>query len=421
MADRADTVAGRGPRARYAAVHFGKSLLWAGEDALALYIMVQLLALPPTHAGALFLASAVWNAICDGMFGLALQRWPALLAQLPLVAAIGLLLCGLGFAALPLLPPGAAGAAAALLVLFRTGFSLLDLPHNMLTRRLAAITGDLGIARVRSIGAGSAALLVGVAAVPLVWGGLHAGPSPWPWIAGIGALAMLCMAPLPGLLRAMPAPLADLPSPQHASPSAELAAFCLAVAIGIGAIAGAAKSMLHIDFAAPDLSAIVVLLLTAARLGGVLVWAPLARKWGVRPMLATALAGAGASVPLIACSGGLGTGWTLAGLLLFGTLAGGVALLCWARLSEILRATGLHGNDARYAAGFAACTMAMKLGLGVSAMLAGLWLSSAGAATGIAPDRMLLPGLMAAAGCAVAAAIILSKNPLALLAARASA
>lgn len=392
----------------YGSVHFGKSLLWAGEDALALYILVRFVELPPALAGGLFLASALWNALCDALVGAAIHLRPAFARRLPLVAAAATLICGVSFAALPLVAKGNAGAAILLLFLFRTGFCLADLPHNMLTRQVARMQGDLGIARLRSAGASFAALAVAAAAIPLLdQGGVHPGTVAL-LVGGIGLLAVLAMLPLPFLLLterdAHTAQAA--PAPRLAERYPGFPALCLATIIGLGGLAATGKAMLHLDF---GLGGTILLLLTSARLAAVWIWPPVARRIGNHRALAVAYVASGLSAPLLVPAAGQQAAalW----LFLLSLPAGGVALLTWAALSETLGQRGpgpAQDGDASgpYAAAFGLFTMSMKTGLGLSAAITGMWLSGSRQVSNLPAEALGPLAQVATLAALLAAAIV---------------
>ncbi|TPE63726.1 hypothetical protein FJQ54_02405 [Sandaracinobacter neustonicus] len=392
----------------YGCVQFGKSLLWAGEDILALYILVVVLRLPPALAGGLFLASALWNALCDGLFGAAQQRWPAVRRRLPEIALAALLLSCAAFVALPLLPPGHALPAALLLLLFRTGFSLADVPHNGLTGAYAAHSGHLGIARVRAVAAGSAALLVGLASFPILRAGAGAGDVAPLLVGALGACALLLMLPLPLLLNGYePAATSGLQMGQ----GRDFRRLCLATLIGLGALAATGKALMHLEFTIAALGAAVVVLMTAGRLAAVWLWSPVARRLGNRPALALSYLLAGAQALLIPSLAASANAPALVALLtVSGIAGGGIALLSWAVLSETLGAE-LHARaPERYAAAFALFTMAMKIGLGLSALAVGSWLSADGGAVRLPPEAFWPLAWGALAASVVAAALVARRT-----------
>ncbi len=357
----------------------------------------------------MFLASALWNALCDGLFGRALHRWPRLDRHLPGIAGLALAASALGFALLPLAPPGNVPAAIALLFLFRTGFSFTDVPHNALTNRFTETRGDLGIARLRALGSASAALLVGLATFPVLLAGADGAPLARWLIGAIGVAAILLMMPLPFMLAWDERGMGPAPAPKmkgQVSPS--LLAYCFGSAIGFAGLAAAGRAMLHLDLgsAGPAL----LLLATCGRLAAIPLWVPVARRIGNRGALVLAFLGTGIATPVLPWLAGLGAAATWCGLALFSVLGGGIALLCWAVLSEIIGGDRAGGTG-RYAAEFGLFTMSMKIGLGASAALAGLWLSASDATIGIRPAAFLSLGMAATISCLIATAIILTTRP----------
>lgn len=369
----------------YATVHFGKSLLWIGEDALTLFVMVRFLGLPPAIAGLVFMASAFWNALCDGVFGTLLGRVPVIVRLLPTISLVALLVAGTGFALLPMVPQGSLTVAGGLLFLFRLGFSLADVPHNALTRGLAERYGHLALARVRSIGSGVAALVIGIVGFAVLSAGAGATRMVEQLVLAIGLAAIVMMLPLPMLLAHDRVGVAEVRS-SGAAGAGHPADFdrmlwllCAASAIGLTGMAALGKAILHLDFRLAGIGAAALLLLTLGRLAAIWLWSPLARVVGNRPALALSYVAAGLSaltIPWLA--GAQGSGLVLM-LCLAGLSGGGASFLSWAVLSETLGTQGRAGGRGNYAAGFGYFTMSMKIGLGVSGALTGIWLAEDGA------------------------------------------
>lgn len=396
----------------YGSVHFGKSLLWAGEDALTLYILVRFLELPPALAGTMFLASALWNALCDGLFGASLHRWPTIRRALPLLTGVAIVASGIGFAILPLLEKGQAAPAIGLLFLFRTGFSLLDVPHNALTQRLAETKGDLGAAQVRAAVAAAAAIVIGLVSYPvLLAGGDESKLAPL-LVAAIGLVAVICMAPLPQLLaRDADGEGQVMQAPAGRSVPLSLWIYCAATAIGLAGLAAAGKAMLHLDFGSSAIFGAVLLVMTIGRLTSIWLWSPLARYIGNRRALVLAYAASGLAALMIPAVAQLSGFMALPWLILFSLIGGGIALLNWAVLSEIIGQDGAPQVSSRYAANFGLFTMSMKIGLGFSAAIAGIWLSSSPQSGGIAPSSFWPLGTFVMLTCGVAAALLLIVRP----------
>lgn len=395
----------------FSSVHVGKSLLWAGEDALTLYILIRFVGLSPALAGTLFLVSALWNAACDGLIGAALRRSSRLWRWMPAIAVPAILASALGFAALPFVAGRSPWTAAALLLLFRTGFSLADVPHNGLTRLLAAEGQHLRAARIRAIGSASATLVIGVVCVAMLRPGPDAQSVTIMLAAGVGCTAMVMMAPLPFLLAAHRGPVmtASVEPPRSRRDNASLLIFCLATMVGLVGLAAAGKAILHLGFVATGSA--ILLLVTVGRLGSVWLWSPVAARIGNRIGLSLAYASAGAialCLPLIP-HGGTTAGGIL--LTLFGITGGGIALLNWAVLTEAI-AAARRTSPSAFTEGFGLFTMSMKIALGLSAALVGWWLSTTGSVTRVDTAAFWPLALFIAAATGVAAATIaLSGGP----------
>ncbi|MEQ7156455.1 MFS transporter [Brevundimonas aurifodinae] len=131
--------AGAIPIARYAASHFGKTILWATTEVYGVFSLTDLIGLSPVTAAATFVMLLVWSALCDLAVGFGLDRFkngrlPTILMRLAgLVSAIVF-----AFSFVPI-DAGSSSAALALFAtfLFRLCFSLADVPHNTLLSQLA--------------------------------------------------------------------------------------------------------------------------------------------------------------------------------------------------------------------------------------------------------------------------------------------
>lgn len=391
----------------YSAVHVGKSLLWAGEDALTLYILVRFLAVPPALAGAIFLASALWNAACDGLIGMALHRSAWMRRRMPIIVVPAILASVLGFAALPFAAERSAWTAAILLLVFRTGFSLADVPHNGLTRLLVADGRHLRAARIRATGSAAAALVIGVACVAILSPGPQARTVAALLAAGIGAVALLLMGPLPFLLAAERGALPLEASPASAAvakPGRAMLAYCIATAIGIAGLGAIGKALMHLNFLATAIGPAALLLVTAGRLAAVWLWSPLTARVGHRIALGLAYAACAAAALCLPWFSSLPDPAAFAVLLLFGIAVGGVAFLSWAVLTRVIAAGAGKGSAPGFTAGFGLFTMTMKIALGVSAMLVGGWLPAV--AVAVDPARFWPLAILVFAACGSAGGMI---------------
>jgi len=367
------------------ASHGGKSLLWAGEDAFTLYILVVVLNVPPAQAGTLFLGSSIWNAGIDALWGAALARFPGIRGRLPYIAWSALLVACASFVALPLAASGSLAVAAILLILFRTAFALFDVPHNAVAAVLAGEHGHLRVMRLRTVGSSVAGLAVAAAAMPLLT--VRGAVLPAILLGTIGVTALLLLLPLPWLLTLFPTAAPEPPRADgregRSGAMTPILLFCLIQMVGIGALASVAKAALHLDSSHLWAVAAAPLLIAAMRLGAIPPWSALARRVRVTTALVLAYAASTAVVLALPAALALGSVSAAVAFALFGAALGGVALLAWSVFSQLLEEANATTALGRAALGYGIFTATMKIGLGGSALLAGHWLANLPVDTGL--------------------------------------
>jgi GPH family glycoside/pentoside/hexuronide:cation symporter len=375
------------PLIAFGMTHGGKSLLWSGMDALSLFVLIKVVDIPPAVAGAIFVLSSLWNAVVDGAWGQAIDRAPRIRAMLPVLCTLALIVACLSFAALPWLARGSTLAAATALVLFRTAFSLVDVPHNMTASALVADHGHLVIARWRTVLGSLAAVAIAIAVLPMMGSDRAAAGAAPIMLLAIAIGGGLLLAPLPWLLRAT---RGDAPMPQPAATTATLRwphqgliLFCLLQMLGFAALASTGKAILHVDATHRWVLDYALLLLTFGRLASIGLWSALAGRLGTARALGCAYAVNALAVltlPLAIPQGAIGT---ILALALLGTATGGIALLVWTSLSELVSQLEQGHGQAMAARGYGWFTATSKIGLGLSGFLTGAWLSGqSGALTG---------------------------------------
>lgn len=404
----------------FALSHGGKSLLWAGEDALSLYTLIAILDVQPALAGLMFVGASFWNALLDAAWGACLHRYPALLGRLPMLSAAAILLACAGFAVLPFLPRDAALPAAAAMLLFRSSFPLFDVPHNGLIAALTQVHGHLAVTRWRTGVSASAAIVVGAAAVPLVIAGRADGAGAATIFATIGLVALLLLLPLPWLFArigraAAPAP-ATAPAATPATttprprPTRDVLLFCLVQMIGLSAIAATGKALLHLDMLAMTVIANALLLLSLWRLAAVWLWSPVATRHGLARGLALAYLAAAAAVLVLPFTLAEGPWSAAIGLSLFGGAMGGIIFLAWSRFSELLEQSGGARDRGAAAYAYSLFTATTKIALGLSGLITGQWI--AGQAGRIDAGALMQLVLFVALLCTVAGGLgVLVRRP----------
>ena len=129
-------------RIAYASGNLGKSVQWNTIEFVYLYFLIDTVGVTPAQAGLVIVIPLIWDGLCAPVIGFLVDRllparlgYGGLLAiAAPLSAAAFILLFGV-----PLAAPDAVWLALAVGLLFRTAYSLVDIPHNAM---LASLTGD---------------------------------------------------------------------------------------------------------------------------------------------------------------------------------------------------------------------------------------------------------------------------------------
>ncbi|WP_395398059.1 MFS transporter [Novosphingobium sp. BL-8A] len=368
--------------------HLAKNLLWSGEEAFAFYVLVVVLRLNPVLGGGMFLAGSAWNAALDFAWGILLARRPQIGRWLPAIAVMAVPVACVSFALLPLVDT--AGAAMALILAFRTSFALFDVPHNALSMPLAERHGHLRLMRLRSIAAAAGALVVAGLTLPLM---LLATPGlPLILFVGLALIALVGLLPVPWMLARLWQDVPERPVSPSLSDMARVALcvlpFCLAQMVGAGALGAVGKGLLHLKIRTQWVLAAAPLAIGLARLAVVPAWEAIARRWGIAQGLSIAYFCIGAVILLLPVAVGVGPVGALLVFAIFGALVGGIALLAWTGFSQLVaHEPAIRGaGDSSLAYGLFTATT--KIGLGVSACLAGNWLESQ--STRMVPDGTAL-------------------------------
>ena len=147
----------------YASGNFGKNILWNSLEFCLLFILTDILGIEPALAGSLIMISIVWDAVLDPLFGCFADRTRTRFGKYGPFLIFGAPLCGLFYLVLfsiPLLDiDNKLLAMVVSLLLFRTFYTVVDLPHNAL---IACITPS---SRERSSLAGMRYLFSAVASI----------------------------------------------------------------------------------------------------------------------------------------------------------------------------------------------------------------------------------------------------------------
>ena len=126
----------------YASGNFGKSVQWNTVDFVYLFFLTDIVGLSATLAGAVILVSMIWDAVSDPIFGQLLDRMRKRLGSYQQILAVAAPISFIGFVGLFLLPGliSSAPASAAIVAgfIFRTGYTLVDVPHNAMLANMSA-------------------------------------------------------------------------------------------------------------------------------------------------------------------------------------------------------------------------------------------------------------------------------------------
>jgi glycoside/pentoside/hexuronide:cation symporter, GPH family len=125
----------------YASGNFGKSIVWNTSELFLIFYLTDLIGLDAIQAGLIVFASLVWDALLAPCVGLLADRTSSTIGRYGPFILVGAPLCAFSFAMIFTLPSAIPEHAALLtlltLLLFRTAYALVDLPHNALITQVS--------------------------------------------------------------------------------------------------------------------------------------------------------------------------------------------------------------------------------------------------------------------------------------------
>lgn len=129
--------------ATYASGNLGKSLLGSFVEIFALFYLTDLLNVPPALAGLVLLISLIWDGVTDPVMGIVADRLRQNMSTASVFFHVGAPITALAFVAFfnaPFVPPAwQLPYLLASLLVFRTAYTVVDVPHNTM---LALMTDD---------------------------------------------------------------------------------------------------------------------------------------------------------------------------------------------------------------------------------------------------------------------------------------
>ncbi|OWK31993.1 MFS transporter [Sphingomonas mucosissima] len=409
---------GRGSKIRsearlagYAFGNFGKNLVWSAADVSLLFLLTDLIGIAPAVAGVLLLAAMAADLLCDVLVCGAIGRSGAPPQRYRLVMLAGAPLCGGAFAllyAMPHLGVSALVPVALTAMLFRAGYSMVDVPHNTL---LAGVTRDSRargrVAGYRFFFSSLASLCVALSLTPMLADRPVA--ARFLPVAAIIAGVLFCLAMLVVWRATAPAAGDAAPRRRLAWRDALLpprdAPFALLA--GIGLLTGLAlplfgRTLLYRSaYVAGQggFAAEAMMLLVFGQFAGVTMWTWLVRRHEKRMLLAAAHLVTAAALAAFWLSGD--DAGLLPGLCVLAAGAGlaGVYMMPWAILADLIDLDEFRHCRRREMAMFTAFLVILKLGGALSVAALGVALDLAGFRAGeTSADVRAAIDLM---GCAV--------------------
>ena len=408
----------------YASGNFGKAIFIGSIDVTLLFLLTDVIGMAPLHVSLLMLVMLLGDLVFDlgaGVFAARLEQrgigYPRLIgcAVLPCAGAFGMLY------ALPLLQVERFALVAALLLLLRGAFALIDVPHNSLLARVTQDSHARGRASgYRTLFSSAASVVVAVVIAPAMNLG-DAGNAPLRlfWL-GVGAGLLFCATLL---LAAWSSRASGSARPVRAARAAALwprpdrlfSAFAAVAVITGFAIPMFGKTLLYLCtyvLHQPGFAGQVLLTLALSQIAGASLWIVLVRRHDKTQLLAASHALAAIGITLFACAGEQRT-LLLACAALAGIGLAGVFMLPWGILADIVDFSEFRYRDRRETLAFATTLVLLKASGAAAFATIGWMLGQLGYVAGAAQPPAVLLGLKLLAcgvpvlGSGIAIAILL--------------
>lgn len=381
----------------YASGNFGKNVLASTMDFFLLFILTERWGVSPSVAGLVVMIGLVWDGLCDPLLGRLLDRSVDRLGLYRRLLFVGAPVVGVFFA-LFFVDPGWRGSAilawaTAMVLLFRTAYSVCDVAHNALmmrmTRAPGAATTLSGLRYMFScLGALSVAHFARAFVDPARDGGGYGLLS----VTGGAALAYVATlwlsaaaAPRPVVVPSLLAPRAPLAWILGNRPLLLLLALGFVQALTLPFFARSfayiGKGILH----DADWTGTALTTLALSQLVALPGWMWVARRIEQGHVLALALATTAAGLALFAT----GSAAMIAGITVFGVGNAGLQMMIWASLADAIdhgeRKTGTRFEGLPVAL----LLLTLKTGGGLGGALLGHGLSLTGwsATTRLTPNQ----------------------------------
>lgn len=410
----------------YASGNAGKSVVWSTFEYFFLFFLTELWGVPPAQAGIIILAALLWDAVTDPLLGYIADRSHSRWGKYTPYLIFGAPACGVSFTLL-FFDPGWEGSAMAgyalgVGLLFRTCYTVCDVPHNALLARISEGSRDASLlSGLRFFFSSAGALAVSLAAVALFGNSANetraerflicAFAAGFVYVITIWTAAFSTRA----LDRQLPDESAGVSVKRTLRSLCENRQFLLLLAIAFCQVATIPMFSKGVAFFAKDVvgderwTSQALICLTLAQAAAMPLWIAVSARHEKRAALIAAYA-------LFLCGAcgfavaGSHQSWGFLTILLIGVGVGGMNMLIWAMLPDVINYGQQRTGQRVEAAAVSIFLLALKSGVGLSAMLTGLMLSAAGYSGGETPSPASRAGLLVlmcgipATGAAICAA-----------------
>ncbi len=361
--------------------------------------------MPPAIAGALLLASLVWDGLVDPFVGDVADRSGSY-GRIIMIGAPCAALCFFALFAGPYLGLSGWIAAGVGLFAFRTAYSALDVPHNALLARIAPTTAVRGrIAGARFIFSSLASLTVGATLPSILDVDRRAEAlgaiALWAGASAVCASALIMMSWW--AVRKWDVPGAGAPAPSGPNATlfvrigAPLENPSVRMLLLLGAIGGATTPMFpkmalyYATYIGGDaqLASNALMSLAVGQLIGTPIWIWISVRLARARAIAAAHAGVGACGMIIALASPQTVVSLAAAAVLYGVAASGVYTIIWSMAVESVDDHEARTGRRSEGAIFALLIMTMQFAAGMGSALIGVGLGAVSYVPGQSPSDTL--------------------------------
>lgn len=388
----------------YSSGNFGKNLLLGSVDVTLLFLLTDVLGIAPQSVSWLMLMVFAADLVLDlGAGRLAAWAHNRDIGYRRLIV-LGAPSCGIAFAliySLPLLRPGSVAGIALVIIFFHAAYAIIDVPHNSLLARVATDSRARGRASgYRTMFSSGASVVIATVLVPFVGSAGHSATAgQLSWLGIVGGLAF-CAAMFFSAWSAQEeggerrfravAKMVFLPKLDRLFGAIAVIAFITGFATPVFS-----KMILYIAtyvLNQPGFAGRVLLIITLGQLAGAVLWIVLVRSCDKTSLLAASHAVAACGMLFFSFSGT--QPWLLmASAALIGIGYGGVFMLPWGILADIIDFAEFRHRERRETATFATILVILKAGGAASLATIGWTLGALGYVPGLGQSESVIRGM----------------------------